>query len=250
MSVLLIIWIVAGITMMLIGTRGQIGSAGLPLAYVFELSLIHVPGAILYDGYEDLQTNAVLTRIGFQETVVAIVAFSIAVVMARLTSLISQQNSQVAATATNLAALNWLSLIYMGLGLLFFMATPILSRIPSGGAIASALGSMTMVGACLRLWAARESGNRAGWWQTVIMLPVFPLIILLKDGFLSFGTHWLLSILGFMFAQSKRRRVAYIAIAPVIAFVGLSVFVNYMASRTEFRKLVWYEQADLGARIR
>ena len=57
-----------------------------------------------------------------------------------------------------------------------------------------------------------------------------------------------LAIVSFLFAQSKRRLV-YFLLAPAVFFGGLSVFVNYMAARYEFRQLVWHQQASIGDRL-
>jgi len=79
-------------------------------------------------------------------------------------------------------------------------------------------------------------------------LPLLPLVTLTQGGFLGFGTTWAITAASSLFAQSKRK-VAYVFAAPVVFFIGLSVFVNYMAARDELRQLVWYEQASLGDRL-
>ena len=60
--------------------------------------------------------------------------------------------------------------------------------------------------------------------------------------------YWAITIVAFLFAQSKRRLV-YVLLAPAVFFGGLSVFVNYMAAREEFRQLVWHQQASIGDRL-
>ena len=62
------------------------------------------------------------------------------------------------------------------------------------------------------------------------LLPVLPLVTLVQGGFLGGGTIWAITIVAFLFAQSKRRLV-YVFLAPAVFFGGLSVFVNYMAAR-------------------
>ena len=120
--------------------------------------------------------------------------------------------------------------------------------IPSATAFVAPLGSLIMVGACLRLWMARESRNRLKLWSTLALLPVLPLATVVQHGFIGFGTYWVLAIVTFMFAQSKRR-VGFILLAPVVGFVGLSVFVNYMIARNEIRQLVWFQQAEIGDKL-
>ena len=64
MLILLLIWLVIGIALMALTIEKRLGSAGLPLAYFLALTLNHVPGALLYIDGEELNTSAVITRIG------------------------------------------------------------------------------------------------------------------------------------------------------------------------------------------
>jgi hypothetical protein len=54
--------------------------------------------------------------------------------------------------------------------------------------------------------------------------------------------------MSFLFALSTRR-LQYYCLMPVVVIVGMSVFVNYMASRDDFRRLVWYQNSGLGDRF-
>src|SRR6202042_3089361 len=143
-------------------------------------------------------------------------------------------------TSNELKELDRLGLYYFFGGLVCFMSMQFLGGIASLSAVISSLGALMIVGACLRLWVARQGGNLGKQWQTIALLPLLPLLTLVKDGFLGFGTYWLLAIVSFLFNQSKQARLGYYLLAPLVAFVALSIFVNYMASRTEFRQLVWY----------
>ena len=120
--------------------------------------------------------------------------------------------------------------------------------IPSITALLSALGSLIVVGACLRLWAAREERKPLKLWVMVAFLPLLPLVTVVQGGFIGYGTYWVLVILSFLFAQSNRRPV-YVLVAPAFFFVGLSLFVNYAASRNEIRQLVWQQQAGISDRL-
>jgi hypothetical protein len=235
---------------MTFGSQGGRDSAGLPLAYFLGLSLIHTPGALLYLDFENWQSTAMWTQLGFEQTVFGMVAFLCGVFLARSIEIATPQKLQLTTlSAAALAKLDRLALFYMCIGLACFMSMQFLSSIPSIGSISSALGSLMIVGACLRLWVARQSGKRRRWWQTILLLPLLPLLTLVKDGFLGFGTYWLLAIVSFLFNQSKRARLGYYLLAPLVAFVALSIFVNYMASRTEFRQMVWYQQIGISDRI-
>ncbi|MGP0094518.1 MAG: hypothetical protein ACLPKB_31915 [Xanthobacteraceae bacterium] len=248
MLTLVLIWVGVCAVMMLLGNQGRPHSAGLPLAYLLGLSIIHVPGAMVYIDSENWETKADWTRVGFEQTVIGMVAFLVGVLIARFTSFASRQGGSVT-PARDLAALDRLGVLYFSAGLVCFMSMQFLGSVASLSAIISSLGALMIVGACLRLWVARQGGDRGKQWQTIAVLPLLPLLTLVKDGFLGFGTYWVLAIGAFVLNQSKRSRAVYFVLAPIVAFVGLSTFVNYMASRDEYRKLVWYQQIGIGDRI-
>ena len=77
------------------------------------------------------------------------------------------------------------------------------------------------------------------------LLPLFPVTTLIFSGFLGYGIGWSIAVATFLFAQSKRP-IGYILSAPIVFFIGLSVFVTYMAGRDEIRQTIWHEQAGIG----
>jgi hypothetical protein len=93
-----------------------------------------------------------------------------------------------------------------------------------------------------------ESENSLKFWFTIALLPLLPFATVVQGGFLGFGTGMAMAVVAFLFAQSKRK-MGYIVLAPVGIFVGLSLFVNYMAARNDIRDLVWYEQTGFGKRL-
>ena len=247
MLILLSVWLAVGIG--LIVCQGRRASAGLPLAYLLGLCLIHVPGAILYLDAEEGN----VTRVGFEQTTIGIVAFLVGVIIARY-AFVRPLGKQASAAQTEnftprrITALDRLAVLYLIVGgIVSFVALPLAARIPSATALVAPLGSLIIVGACVRLWVAIESRNWLKFWCTMALLPLLPLVTLI-GGFLGGGTFWGLAIVSFLFAQSKRRLV-YFLLAPAVFFIGLSVFVNYMAARDEYRKLVWHQQASIGDRL-
>jgi ABC-type multidrug transport system fused ATPase/permease subunit len=244
---LVAVWAVVAISLMLL-SRGF--SAGLPLAYFLGLSLIHVPGAAL-----DLDEELEWTRIGFEQTVIGMVAFLIAVMIARYVAFRRSQHQGASLwrppdfATESVAAMDRLALYYCIIGgVAYFVVLPFASLVASATAIVSSLGSLMVVGLCLRLWLARECRNWSKFWSTIALLPLLPLATLVQGGFLGFGIYWVLATVCFMFAQSKRR-IGYFLLTPIVLFVGISVFVNYMAARTDIREVVWDEQSTIADRI-
>jgi hypothetical protein len=246
MQTFLLIWLAVGVSLVWLASQKQRGSAGLPLAYFLLLSLNHVPGAFLYLDADESN----YTRIGFLQTIIGMVAFLGGVIIAKFIAAPKQQASAKGFTPQSLAACDRLALIYMSVGgVAYFVMLRLVANIPSGVAIVGPLGQLIMVGACLRFWVAKESRSRQKFWSTMALLPVFPLATLVLGGFLGFGTAWIIDIVSFIFAQSKRRVGFFLLAAPVVGFVGLSVFANYMIARDEIRQLVWYQPAPMGDRL-
>jgi hypothetical protein len=244
MRILLLTWLAVGISLACMVSQKR-KSAGLPLAYFLGLSLIHVPGALLYLGADESN----YTRIGFEQTIIGMVAFLGGVTIAKFFFLTVPRQQVIAGplqgfTSQSSPGLDRLALLYIiSGGIAYFVLLRFAARIPSATAFVAPLGSLMLVGACLRLWLARESRNRLKFWTTVALLPALPLATVVQGGFIGFGTYWVLAIMTFVFGQSKRR-VGYFLLAPIVCFVGLSVFVNYMMARNEIRQLVWFQQAE------
>jgi hypothetical protein len=248
MLILVLIWIAVGVALALTTRRS---SAGLPFAYFAALSLIHAPGAMIH--LDAQESN--LTRVGFEQTVVGMLAFLVGVIFAR-TILFLRRSEQYAGahlahdlSPKSLAALNRLALYYCLFGgVAYFVLMPWAAVVPSATAIVSSIGSLIVIGACLRLWVAQEGRDRLKFWSTVGLLPLLPLSTVIQVGFLGFGTHWAIIVSAFVFAQ-LRRHLLYLLLAPAIVYVGMSIFVNYMDARVDIRKLVWYQHAGLADRL-
>src|SRR5262249_4457020 len=147
-----------------------------------------VPGALLYLDADESN----YTRIGFEQTIIGMVAFLGGVMIARFV-FVAVPEQQAAAgrpqsfTSQSLAALDRLALIYIGVGgLAYFVGLRLVASIPSGTAIVGPLGSLIIVGACVRFWVARESRNRLKFWSTTALLPLLPLATLVLGGFIGF----------------------------------------------------------------
>src|SRR5262249_13035311 len=105
-----------------------------------------------------------------------------------------------------LALIDRLARLYLWIGGgIYFAVWPIISAIPSATAIGSPLGSLIIVGACLRLWVAQRQRRSLKFWSTVALLPLLPLATVIHGGFIGFGTYWALAVMAFFFIQSRRK---------------------------------------------
>lgn len=248
MQGLLVVWLLLLFVTMCIGMQGSRYSAGMPLAYFLGLSLIHTPGAAVYINFPSWTTAASHTEEGFQQTVIGMTAFLVGVLIVRQVIFATRPAwKSTIFRPGELEALDRRGLMYLFGGIAYFALGSLVS-IPSVGAIIASLSSLLIVGASLRLWVAHQERNTLKFWSTASLLPLLPLVTILRQGFIGFGTYWLLASVSFAFAQSKRR-LGYFLIAPFVAFIGLSIFVNYMASRTAFREAVWFRQVGIEDRI-
>ena len=170
--VLLLIWLVTGAALVALAVQRQLGSAGLPLAYFLGLTINHVPGVLLYLDGEELNSAAVVTRIGFEQTVIGMVAFLIGVAIARYFLVTACIPHKGAGSPKDFGfqrnAWDQLALICLAIGAVaYFIFIPLLSSIPSATSIISSLGSLVIVGACLRFWGATKkvAGSSGARWH-------------------------------------------------------------------------------------
>jgi hypothetical protein len=230
-----------------VGVRRGVGA--LTLAYFLVLSLGHVPGLLAYLDKATLQfviDTEGPTKIGFDVTLIAMTAFIVSAMAARVLPhrTTSAKADQPTASADSFSRLGWRAL---ALGVVaYFVVLPVSALVPSVTAISSAVGTLLILGFWLQLYASRE--NRRRKLSVLLMLPFLPLATLTADGFIGFGTVWALSVVAFAFVIARRRIWFYLA-APVVIFLGLSLFVTYFQQRDDIREVVWDERTNMAQRI-
>jgi hypothetical protein len=245
MTTLLALWLALGAIMLLLG-MGRQPSAGMPLAYFCGLSLIHTPGAAAYLGSPTWDGELQRTFVGFQLTIIGLFAFLAGVLAIRAVQFSRPRPAAIAADI-DFAKLDKISLIYLLIGVGYFGMGSVFT-FPSMGAFVAALSFMLAVGFSIRLWIARQQRNSIKFWLTIALLPSLPLMTVVQQGFIGFGTYWVIAVLSFISAQS-RRRLFHFLVAPIVIFAGLSFYVTYMESRTALRKAIWFEQVGLTQRL-
>ena len=129
--------------------------------------------------------------------------------------------------------------IYIGMGLLCIsVLIPMLGFIPSIGAVVNC-GTYLIVGGicliCWRHWQRNDPTRMLGWMATAL---AFPLFTMLTMGFLGFGVYAALMLFLFILPFYRPRWQILLGLG-VLFYLGLSVFVNYMHDRSDFRDTVW-----------
>jgi hypothetical protein len=95
-----------------------------------------------------------------------------------------------------------------------------------------------MLGVILGLQSAVRHNNLAmmGAWLSALM--VYPVLMLLLGGFLSYGSAAIIVVVSVLLISVKSRWKVIVG-SIVGVYLGLSLFVNYFAHRTDIRKEVW-----------
>jgi hypothetical protein len=206
-------------------------SLGLPIAYLFSLLLIHVPGAYVYliSDYDLINFDFVQTGIRF--TAIASVSF---VAGAWTVQLSSTRSPSAQAKIDD----RKFSLFCLFGGWLVTYALGSFQHISSIGAAMDRAGGLWMLGVMLGLRAAVKRSDliMIGMWLAA--LAVYPALMLLLGGFLSYGSAAAIIVLSVLTISVEKGWKVIIGLI-VGVYLGLNVFVNYFSHRESVRQEVW-----------
>lgn len=206
-------------------------SLGLPAAYMMMLLLIHVPGAMTQVLTDAFDYNADIIELGIRFTAIGCVCFVGGVYLARFF------RPNVRPLYHYVERRDFWMFCLVG-GLLVEFALKFLDDLPS---LRSAIDRGSMIwtlGALLGLRYALSQRNLMAAFSWGVMSFIYPILILLLGGFLSYGSTALIIIAGGLMV-SARSRLKLIIVGCLVVYLGLSVFVNYFEHRTQFREVAW-----------
>jgi hypothetical protein len=214
-------------------------SLGLPIAYLYSLLLIHVPGAFAHVVGGDFLVNSDLIELAMRFTAFGSVCFVLGVWLARRSTPTVPVRGNV-----DRHRFCWFCLIVGWISI--YGLTP-LYVIPSVSAAVVQGGSIWMLGVLLGLRAAVQ--NRDLKWMGVWLgaLTVYPVLMLLLGGFLSYGAAAVIIVCSALTISTRSYWRALAGIA-VFFFLSLSIFVTYYHHRDNIRNQVW-GGAPLDARV-
>ncbi len=248
MTEMVFIWagLFAALVIFGVGAPGRGGV--LVLSYFLGLSLIHVPGALIYLDPGSVGPHRAETELGFQLTLIGMAAFVAGVVAARWTTAINATELQ--KTPNEIAAVFtphvWTMIVLGAIG--FFFLIPRASFIPSGAALVSSLGTLIVLGLGLRFYIAYVEHSGLKTVQALALVPILPVATLTNNGIVSYGVSWALTVGAFLFVFVRRRIWIYLSM-PFAAVAGASLFATYLALRTNIRDVVWNAQSSLTDRL-
>jgi hypothetical protein len=220
---------IACFVILLLILRRDSVSLGVPIAYLFSLLLIHVPGAyavLVDDSVGDLsfvKTGIALTAIGSISFLVGVFAVSFFATRAPVELPVDRHRFAVFCLVT---------------GWLFTFGLSFLRSIPSLGAVVDKGGAIWMLGVIFGLRLCLKQSNLIGTALWACALLVYPLVILVLGGFLSYGSQALIIVLSALLISVKGRVKVFVGLI-VGVFLGLSLFVNYFAHRDSIRQEAW-----------
>jgi hypothetical protein len=237
--ILLIFICVAAFFWLLWLVRREGVSLGLPVAYLYSLLLIHVPGAFAHVAGRDFLLNSDLVEIAMRFTAIGSVCFVLGVWWAR------SSIAKVLIRRDVDRRRFWLFCLIGGWACVYGLSP--FYDIPSLNAVGEKGGAIWMLGVLLGLRNAFQRGDRKWILFWVGALMVFPVVLLLFAGFLSYGSAAII-VVSAALSVSTRSYWRVVVGVVVFTFVSLSIFVNYFEHRTEIRQQVW-GGAAVGARI-
>lgn len=211
-------------------------SLGLPIAYLFALLLIHVPGAIAhaFNNVSSTQGTALsdpfYTELGIRFTAIGAVCFVVGVWIAGWPRMR-------AATSRPVNRFNfwWFCL---GAGWFVTYALSFLGKVPSLGAAIEKGGAVWMLGVLLGLRDAVRRGQPLWIAVWLAALGVYPVLMLLLGGFLSYGSTAIIIVLSVL-AVSTRSPLRTTAGLVIVAILSFNGFLAYFQHRNEIRGAVW-----------
>jgi hypothetical protein len=238
MTLLIVICLAAFLWLLQLLRRDRV-SLGLPIAYLYSLFLIHLPGALAHMAGSDFLLNSDLIEIAMRFTALGSVCFVAGVWLAH--SSIPRVPSRREADRPHF----WWFCLLGGWSCIYGLSP--LYHVPSVSAAVEKGGGIWMLGVMLGLRAALQRGDykRIGIWLGALM--VYPVLMLLLGGFLSYGSAAIIVACSALTISTRSHRRVLVGIT-VFTYVSLSIFVNYFQHRKEIRDQVW-GGAPLEARV-
>ena len=217
----------------------------LSVAYFLTSSLNCVPGVMANVGIAHTDPVFQQTYLGFAATLIGLTAFCFGALIARLVPARPVKGG----SKPKLRVYNRISWRMIGAGAFcYFVLIPLSFEVPSLTSLVSPLGTLMILGFWVKLYAIPPNGGGGRVAKVFSMLPALPASTVIAGGFLNYGTNWMVSVVTFQFTRSKARWLYY-SVAPVVIFLGLSLFVSYWAQRAYIRQLAFQADTSLMARM-
>lgn len=237
------VWFIAFFYLVYITYKPNSINIGLSLIYFAIFSLTHFYGAFIYilPWFQGKQTGAEeLTITGFNLSTYGLMAFILGMVLIgpllqKLFSIypsVKKQNN----VNKNILENNKYLLLF---GLFsYFVLLPFFQYVPSISAILKSGQTLILVSICIFGYIAISQNNINKLFPLVLLTFLFPVITIINQGFLGYGTVMTITVLIFFskFLKIKTKHVIFILI---LFYFALSFYQTYMRDRGELRDIIW-----------
>jgi len=241
---LIAIWLLTIILLSIYSLKHKDRTVGGTLTFVVFLSMIHLLQAVIYvfPWYEpSFDRNIVL--LGFTEATIALLSFGMGtIVLFPLARRLHAKfkTPRVKPMFSPPAFKQHIAYIYVGLGIFSYFALGVIfAGIPSAQAFVGAVTRLWHVGTMIWLWEVFQGEKRTlGFLPITLILIIWPILTVVRDGFLGFGIVPTIIVLIFIaFRVSRARYVILVSI--ILGYILLSVGSVYFESRNTIRRIVW-----------
>lgn len=213
-------------------------SFGLPFAYLALLLLNHVPGAMVPVINDQFTGHLTEVTYGIRLTAIGVVSFMAGLWLARSLTREQRERPQPSSPVMVFSEDRRFWLFCLVGGWIFTFGLIPLTRIPSLGAVIYNGGAIWMLGVLLGLrWSVRNKAHRwTMFW--IACLTIYPAVILVAAGFLSYGATAGLIVMCVLVVAAKRYWRVF-AVITLFGYMGLSLFSNYFQAREAIRLAAW-----------
>ncbi|MBK9748196.1 MAG: hypothetical protein IPO91_15665 [Chloroflexi bacterium] len=251
--ILIAIWLLVISAMAVSSWKRREQNVGGILAFVIFLAMIHLLQAItyIYPNYTP-RFEPEIILLGFTEATIALVCFAAgAVIVYPALRRFNRkfQTQTVPAQRIPFNAQDKLAYLYtaIGIGSYFFLGI-LLRGIPTAQAFTSSVTRLWHVGSMIWLWEILHGQKPVRALPILAgILLLWPVLTVVRDGFLGFGLVPTIVVL--LFIALRVRRVWMLIIPSiVIGYLVLSIIAVYFQSRGTVRAIVWageYTQSPL-----
>ena len=210
----------------------------LPLSYMINLLLIHLPGAYAFaisgGEYSGINNSTDAISTGIMLTAIAALCFLIGCSL----SVANNRNIGYSERWADKPIDRVFIVFCLGFGSILSFGVGSLRGIPTIGAAIYFGSGIWMLAVMTSLAQAVRYRNSMKFITWMAILFVYPFLVLVLSGFMSYGATAVI-IVGSLAVIQMKSMMRSILLIVVIGYLGLSVFVNYFESRTELRSTLW-----------
>jgi hypothetical protein len=250
LRILLTIWVVLSGAIALFLWSSRRSSVGLPLIYLSSLTMVHFFGAIPYAFSTYIPTSQMVlqsgtslrtTHLGLELTVIGLFSILCGIFVGEMVTSIKPRLQLRRMTPLVKERLPGL-LLSLAL-LFFFVLAPVMRLVPSLGSMANAGAFLAVVAPALACWQAWKAGDNKKVFGVLVAASVaLPFTTLIFMGFMGYGTAAAFTLWVFVYNFYRPRWVSTLCLILFI-YLGMSLYVNYMASRSAIRASVWQNKS-------